>query len=36
MLDLLLYYKIKPICVFDGRYVGKKKETIDKRKKAKE
>lgn len=36
MIDLLTYYKIKPICVFDGRYVGKKDDTIDKRKKAKE
>jgi exonuclease-1 len=36
MLDLLEYYGIKPICVFDGRYVGKKDETIDKRKKTKE
>ncbi len=24
MLELLSYYNIKPICVFDGRYVGKK------------
>lgn len=36
MLDLLFYYKIKPICVFDGRYVGKKEDTIEKRKKSKE
>ncbi len=35
MLDLLNYYNIKPICVFDGRYVGKKDETIEKRRKAK-
>lgn len=36
MLELLSYYSIKPICVFDGRYVGKKDETIEKRKKMKE
>lgn len=36
MLDLLSYYSIKPICVFDGRYIGKKGETIEKRKKLKE
>jgi 5'-3' exonuclease len=36
MLELLSYYGIKPICVFDGRYVGKKDETIEKRKKMKE
>lgn len=36
MIDLLSYYKIKPICVFDGRYVGKKEGTIDKRKKSKQ
>jgi 5'-3' exonuclease len=24
MIDLLSYYKIKPICVFDGRGIGKK------------
>jgi len=35
MIDLLTYYKIKPICIFDGRYVGKKDDTIDKRKKTK-
>ena len=29
MLDLLKYYKIKPICVFDGRYVGKKEDTLE-------
>lgn len=36
MIDLLFYYQIKPICVFDGRYVGKKEDTLEKRKKNKE
>ena len=36
MLEILSYYKIKPIVVFDGRYVGKKGDTIEKRKKQKE
>ena len=36
MLDLLSYYRIKPICVFDGRHVGKKEETLEKRRKSKE
>jgi exonuclease 1 len=36
MLEILSYYGIKPILVFDGRYVGKKDETIEKRKKMKE
>lgn len=36
MIDLLFYYQIKPICVFDGRYVGKKEDTLEKRKKSKE
>ena len=36
MIDLLHYYHIKPICVFDGRYVGRKGDTLEKRKKAKE
>ncbi len=36
MLDLLIYYKIRPICIFDGKYVGKKEETLDKRKRNKE
>ena len=36
MLDVLSYYNIKPICVFDGRYVGRKDETIEKRKRVKE
>ena len=36
MLEILNYYKIKPIVVFDGRYVGKKGDTIEKRKKMKE
>jgi exonuclease-1 len=36
MLDLLNYYNIKPLCVFDGKYVGKKEETLEKRKKNKE
>jgi len=35
MLDLLSFYNIKPTCVFDGRYVGKKDETIEKRRKLK-
>lgn len=35
MIDLLTYYHIKPICVFDGRYVGKKEDTLEKRKKSK-
>ena len=33
---MLAFYHIKPICVFDGRYISKKDETIEKRKKAKE
>lgn len=36
MLDLLHYYNIRPICVFDGKYVGKKEDTLEKRKKSKE
>lgn len=36
MLQILSFYNIKPIVVFDGRYVGKKNDTIDKRKKQKE
>ena len=36
MLEILNYYKIKTIAVFDGRYVGKKGDTIEKRKKMKE
>lgn len=36
MLGLLDYYKITPICVFDGRYVGGKDGTIEKRKKLKQ
>jgi exonuclease 1 len=36
MLDLLSYYKIRPICVFDGGYVGKKEDTLGKRKRNKE
>lgn len=36
MLELLAHYQIKCICVFDGKYVGKKNDTIDKRRKAKE
>lgn len=36
MLQVLSYYKIRPIMVFDGRYVGKKDETIEKRKRQKE
>jgi 5'-3' exonuclease len=28
MLGLLDYYKITPICVFDGRYVGGKEGTV--------
>lgn len=36
MIDLLTYYKIKPICVFDGRYVTHKNATIEKRIKSKE
>lgn len=35
MLELLAYYRIKPICVFDGRYISKKDETVEKRRKAK-
>ena len=36
MLDLLAYYRIKPICVFDGRYISKKEATLEKRTKFKE
>jgi exonuclease-1 len=36
MLDLLRHYNITPICVFDGGYIGKKDDTIEKRKKIKE
>ena len=36
MLDLLDYYKIKPICIFDGKYVKNKEKTISKRKSAKD
>jgi exonuclease-1 len=36
MLDLLNYYKIRPLCVFDGKYVGKKEDTLEKRRSSKE
>jgi len=36
MLDLLKHYGIRPICVFDGRYVSMKEDTLEKRKKNKE
>ena len=36
MLEILSFYKITPVIVFDGRYVGRKDETIEKRKKTKE
>ena len=35
MLEILSFYNITPIAVFDGRYVGRKDETIEKRKKIK-
>lgn len=36
MLDMLSYYNIKPIFVFDGRAVHAKSETLLKRRKTKE
>lgn len=36
MIGLLEYYKITPICVFDGRYVSGKDSTIEKRIKLKQ
>ena len=36
MLDMMSYYNIKPIFVFDGRAVQAKNHTLDKRKKSKE
>ena len=36
MLDMLSYYSIKPIFIFDGRAVHAKTETLEKRKKSKE
>ncbi len=35
MIDMLSYYNIKPIFVFDGRSVQAKSNTLDKRKKDK-
>lgn len=36
MLDMLSYYNIKPIFVFDGRSVMAKSDTLEKRKKSKQ
>ena len=36
MLDMLSYYSIKPIFVFDGRALHAKNDTLEKRKKNKE
>jgi len=36
MLDMLSYYNIKPIFIFDGKAVEAKSETLEKRKRAKE
>lgn len=36
MIDLLSYYQIKMICVFDGRFLPHKQQTIDKRRKERE
>ena len=36
MLDMLSYYEIKPIFIFDGRAVEAKSGTLEKRKQAKE
>jgi len=36
MIDMLLFYNIKPIFIFDGRNVSAKNKTLQKRKKAKD